>query len=152
MAAVFSTFWTQIRAAISATWTDVQPANSGGGIHREISVQKIDWQNIARPFCVVMYGSRLWEDGPITAQVFNLDVEIFYIRDDGTATATAIDTKLEALDDALHTYAFPEGVAHIDTLEHDNTEANAANRVLLALNYPMSAGSLKCHFRVGETL
>ncbi|MBA3767792.1 MAG: hypothetical protein H0W99_12555 [Acidobacteria bacterium] len=153
MASVFSTFWTQIRAAIAATWTDVLPAASGGGIHRAVSIQKIDWTAVALPYCVVVYRSRLWEQGPITAQIFDLDVEIFYIRADAASdTAESIDTKLEALDDALSTYAFPEGVAYIDTIAHDNTEENAANRALLALNYPMSAGSLRCLFRVGETM
>lgn len=152
MANVFSTFWTEIREAIAATWTDVLPTNSGGGIHRAVSVQKLDWQSIAAPYCVVIYSSRLADTLALRSQCYELEVEIVYIRADGTGTAAAIDTKLEALDDALYAYSFANGVQFVDVVAHDNTEANAANQIFLALNVPFSAGSLRCRFFVGETL
>lgn len=158
MAQILSRFWTEIRAAIGSVWTDVLPVNLGRGIHRAVSIQKLDWQTvcldangIARPYAVVMYSARQADNLALAAQQYDLEVEIFYIAPDASGIAATIDTKLEALGDAFYNYAFADGVEFVDVIAHDNTEQNAAMQVFLALDAPFSAGSLRCRFYVGET-
>lgn len=159
MAAILSTFWTEIRAAIGSVWTDVLPVNLGRGIHRAISIQKLDWQTVGidgngvgRPYCVVLYSTRQADTLALAAQQYEMDAEIFYIAPDATGIAATIDTKLEALGDALYEYEFANGVQFVDVISHDSTEANAANQVFLALNVPFSAGSVRARFYLGATL
>lgn len=159
MAGILSTFWTEIRAAIGSAWPDVLPVNLGRGIHRAVSIQKLDWQSIGldsnsvgRPYAVVVYSARQADNLALAAQQYDADVEIFYIVPDTSGVAAAIDTKLEALGDALYAYEFADGVQFVDVTAYDNSESNAANRVFLALNVPFSAGSVRCRFYVGATL
>lgn len=152
MADIITPFWTSLRAVIGATWQEVLPANDGGGIHRVVSVQKIDWERITLPYCAVSLQMRLWTEGPVTAQVFDVAGDIYYIRKDEAGIVVTIDGKLGALNDTLHAYSFSAGQEFIDTLDMDSGETNRANQALLALNMPYSAGFLQGSFRVGQTL
>ena len=156
MADIISPWWTDLKAVLAATWTDVLPANSGGGIAQVLGFSKVDWESIAVPYAPVQFSANAWPDAPITCEVMEIIADIYYIRQDTTATAAAIRTKLAALDDALFAYVtspgYTAGVEFLDVVGYDLSETNPANGVLLALNLPYSAGSIRTRWLVGETL
>jgi hypothetical protein len=144
-------WWTELKGVIAATWTDVLPANNGGGVAEVVALQKVNWQRVAVPYAPVLYTDAPWEDSPVTAQVHEVTAEIFYVRADGSGTLAAIRAKLAALDDALYAATFPNGIQFLDVLGYDVGESNPANQLFLELGQPYSAGSLVTQWLIGET-
>jgi len=151
MADIISPWWSDVKTVVAATWTDILPANGGGGIAQVISFEKVDWEAISVPYAPVMFAANEWPGSAITCEVMEVIADLFYIKLDTTNTAAAIRTKLAALDDALYAATMTAGVSFLDVIGYDLSEHNPAMEVLLALNLPYSAGSIRTRWLVGET-
>lgn len=94
--AYLATFYSAVEAKVGAIWTDVLPANSGGGVIRSEVLERLVFDDQTLPYATIHMPDFVEEDWGMANAVFRCNVEIYRVQA-GPEDITTLLTKLEAM-------------------------------------------------------
>lgn len=158
MAVDFASFVTEIEGVLSAQWTDIQHANTGGGIFEVDQIQRIDFERIdTSPYAVVEWNSVSPSDRFLEAESYEVTLTLHRAQ---KITAFAAPGGIGAVRDkivALSSWFMNANnnltsADLLDVSEIDVSDDHPANAVFIAKGMPWVAGSLsiRCLLTAGS--
>ena len=142
---------------MKTAWPEIRTDNGGGGVWEADRTARIDFERLPGalnpPAAVIAWGEIERDETPITADVYDAQIHVFYLTD---LTPQNGVKKVRAQLDALQRYLLDTGLVGTDASVlsvdgYDWATSLEVNRKILELGLPLVAGTLTATIIAGES-